>query len=279
MGSSTFGAASVNYCKSYATEDGREFGFEFVAFTFHELAGGIKQEATFALTDIDEDLFHFETLSLAGAPPAVDGGFSFALEDGARAIRVTGTADGKATLAGISADHRVELEAEPAGSPVVRFDGMPRPFQFGGWTYYYSYPAQSISGSLLLPGDAEPRRVTGKAWFDRQAPGAIGYFNIANRDWIGTYAFLEKQAYSQSKPSDTVNDPEVDGMIAQVMRQTDREKINALMRNVYTRIRSEHYGIPVVYLHSAYATSKTLGKWNVGSVMYDLFFDQLAATK
>ena len=37
--------------------------------------------------------------------------------------------------------------------------------------------------------------------------------------------------------------------------------------------------MPVVYLHSAYATSKTLGKWNPGTVMYDLFFDQLAASK
>jgi hypothetical protein len=48
---------------------------------------------------------------------------------------------------------------------------------------------------------------------------------------------------------------------------------------VYTRLRSEHYGVPVVYLHSPYATSKTLGKWNVGSVMYDLFFDVLASGK
>ena len=76
-----------------------------------------------------------------------------------------------------------------------------------------------------------------------------------------------------------MNDAEVDGMISQVMRQTDREKINTLMRNIYTRIRSEHYGVPVVYLHSAYATSKTLGKWNPGTVMYDLFFDQLASSK
>jgi ABC-type transport system substrate-binding protein len=118
-----------------------------------------------------------------------------------------------------------------------------------------------------------------KNWVDRKTPGAIGYFNIANRDWIGTYALLEKQAYGPSKANDTVNDAEVDGMISQVMRQTDREKINTLMRNIYTRIRSEHYGVPVVYLHSAYATSKTLGKWNPGTVMYDLFFDQLASSK
>jgi hypothetical protein len=51
------------------------------------------------------------------------------------------------------------------------------------------------------------------------------------------------------------------------------------MRNVYLRLRSEHYGVPVVYLHSAYATSKALPKWTVGTVMYDLFLDQLAASK
>jgi peptide/nickel transport system substrate-binding protein len=118
-----------------------------------------------------------------------------------------------------------------------------------------------------------------KIWVDRKAPGAVGYYNIANRDWIGAYALLEKMAYTPSKANDTVADAEIDGMIAQVMRQTDREKINALMRNIFTRLRSEHYGVPVVYLHSPYATSKTLGKWNPGSVMYDLFFDQLASGK
>ena len=51
------------------------------------------------------------------------------------------------------------------------------------------------------------------------------------------------------------------------------------MRNIYTRIRSEHAGMPIVYLHSAYATGKKLGKWNTGSVMYDLFFDELASGK
>jgi ABC-type transport system substrate-binding protein len=128
----------------------------------------------------------------------------------------------------------------------------------------------------LVPVDYPAFR---KNWVDRKAPGSVGYFNIANRDWIGTYALLEKQAYSPSKPTDTVNDTEIDGMIAQVMRQTDRDKINALMRNIFTRLRSEHAGVPVVYLHSPYATSKTLGKWDPGTVMYDLFFDELASGK
>jgi peptide/nickel transport system substrate-binding protein len=128
----------------------------------------------------------------------------------------------------------------------------------------------------LIPVDYPAFR---KLWVDRKAPEAVGYYNIANRDWIGTYALLEKMAYSPSKLNDTANDAEIDAMIAQVMRQTDREKINALMRNIYTRLRSEHAGVPVVYLHSAYATSKTLGKWNPGTVMYDLFLEQLAAGK
>jgi peptide/nickel transport system substrate-binding protein len=128
----------------------------------------------------------------------------------------------------------------------------------------------------LIPVDYPAFR---KLWVDRKAPGIVGYYNIANRDWIGAYALLEKMAYGPSKLNDTVNDPEVDGMLAQVMRQTDREKINTLMRNVFTRLRSEHAGVPVVYLHSPYATSKTLGKWNPGSVMYDLFLDNLAAGK
>jgi peptide/nickel transport system substrate-binding protein len=128
----------------------------------------------------------------------------------------------------------------------------------------------------LIPVDYPAFR---KNWVDRKTPGAVGYFNIANRDWIGAYAFLEKQAYSPSKANDTVHDPEVDAMIAQVVRQTDREKINALMRNIYTRMRSEHSGMPIVYLHSPYAASKKLGKWNPGSVMYDLFFDELASGK
>jgi peptide/nickel transport system substrate-binding protein len=144
--------------------------------------------------------------------------------------------------------------------------------------------AEAVSGywekigikTKLIPVDYPAFR---KNWVDRKTPGSIGYFNIANRDWIGTYALLEKMAYSPSKPNDTVNDAEVDGMIAQVIRQTDKEKINVLMRNIYTRIRSEHLGMPIVYLHSAYATGKKLGKWNTGTVMYDLFFDELASGK
>jgi peptide/nickel transport system substrate-binding protein len=144
--------------------------------------------------------------------------------------------------------------------------------------------AEAISGywekigvkPKLIPVDYPAFR---KLWVDRKAPGAVGYYNIANRDWIGTYALLEKMAYSPSKLNATVNDPEIDGMIAQVMNQTDQQKINSLMRNIFTRLRSEHYGVPVVYVHSPYAAAKKLGKWNPGNVMYDLYIDELASSK
>jgi len=117
-----------------------------------------------------------------------------------------------------------------------------------------------------------------KKWLDRTIPGAVGYYNLANRDWIGTYALIEKLAYSPSRAS-TTSDPEVDGMVREVLRQTDREKINALMRSIFIRLRSEHLGIPLVYLHTPYATSKRITRWNPGSVMYDLNLDELLASR
>jgi len=128
----------------------------------------------------------------------------------------------------------------------------------------------------LIPVDYAAFR---KNWVDRKTPGAIGYFNIANRNWMGTFAFLEKQAYGPSKLNDTVNDPEIDGMIKQVLSQTDQQKINALMRNIFTRLRSESSTFPVAYLHAPYASSKALASWNPGTVMYEFFLDELAATK
>ena len=60
----------------------------------------------------------------------------------------------------------------------------------------------------LIPVDYPAFR---KNWVDRKTPGAIGYFNIANRDWIGTFALLEKQAYSPSSPTTPSTTPRSTG--------------------------------------------------------------------
>ncbi len=128
----------------------------------------------------------------------------------------------------------------------------------------------------LIPVDYPAFR---KQWVDRTAPGAVGYYNLPNRDWIGTYTLLDKFAHTPSKPTDTVADPEIDAMLDAVVRQTDREKINALMRKIFARLRSEHYGVPLVYLHTPYVTSKRVVGWNPGSVMLDLNIDGLLARR
>jgi peptide/nickel transport system substrate-binding protein len=117
-----------------------------------------------------------------------------------------------------------------------------------------------------------------KKRIDGVTPGAFGFFNLANRDWVGAYAYIEK-ASSASSPLPTVRDAEIDGMVERVLTETDQEKINALMRNILLRLRSEHFGIPLVYLHTAYATSKKIGAWNPGQVLYDFNIEGLIASK
>jgi ABC-type transport system substrate-binding protein len=90
---------------------------------------------------------------------------------------------------------------------------------------------------------------------------------------------LQKFAYTPSKPTDTVGDPEIDAMLSAILRETDRGKIDALMRSVFARLRSEHVGVPLVYLDTPYATSKRVARWNPGSVMLDLNLDELAAER
>ena len=117
-----------------------------------------------------------------------------------------------------------------------------------------------------------------KKWFDRSAPGALGYYNMANRNWIGTYALIEKYVNPKEKTA-AVHDPELESMIAAVTRQTDQAKVDALMRNIFTRLRTESLGIPLVSLHTPYATAKKIASWNPGSIMYDLNLDELVASK
>src|SRR5256886_5396186 len=127
----------------------------------------------------------------------------------------------------------------------------------------------------LIPVDYPAFR---KQWFDRTAPGALGYYNIANRDWIGTYALIDKYAAPSAK-SASIRDPELDSLMDAVIHQADREKTYALRRSIFNRLRSEHLGLPLVYYHTPYATSKRVPRWNPGAIMYELNVDELLAGK
>ncbi len=128
----------------------------------------------------------------------------------------------------------------------------------------------------LVPVDYPAFR---KQWVDRAAPGAVGYYNLPNRDWIGTYTLLDKFAHTPSRPTDTVADPEIDRMLDAILTTTDRTKINELMRQAFARLRRDHDGIPLVYLHTPYVTSKRISRWDPGSVMLDLNIDGLVAER
>jgi peptide/nickel transport system substrate-binding protein len=129
--------------------------------------------------------------------------------------------------------------------------------------------------SKIIPVDYAAFR---KKWVDKQIPGTPGYYNIANRSWVGTFALLEKQAYGPSVMT-TVKDAQSDAWIQEILTATDEKRAFELMRNVFKRFRSEHYVVPLFNIHSPYAVSKKVAGWNIGTIMYDFNLDELAKTK
>jgi peptide/nickel transport system substrate-binding protein len=125
----------------------------------------------------------------------------------------------------------------------------------------------------LVPVDYPAFR---KAWVERSAPGAIGYYNVANRNWIGAYAIIDKYG-NPAENTATMHDPELETILKAIPGQTEEAKVHDLMRKMYARLRSESLGIGLVNVHTPYAVSKKLAGWNPGTVMYDLNLDQLTA--
>lgn len=143
--------------------------------------------------------------------------------------------------------------------------------------------AEAVAGYWQQIG-VQPKLITvdyaafRKKWLDRTVPGAVGYYPFTNRDWSGTYATFRKFAYSSERIT-TIKDPVIDGMLREVGTQTDRDKVNRLMRDIFVRLRGEHLGIPVVYLHTPYASTKKIARWNPGALMNDLNFEELVTSK
>jgi peptide/nickel transport system substrate-binding protein len=130
--------------------------------------------------------------------------------------------------------------------------------------------------SRLVPVDYGAFR---KKWVDKQIPGTPGYYNIANRSWVGTLALLEKQAYGPAVMT-TVKDEQNDTAIKEMLTATtDETKAFGLLRNVFKRLRSEHYAVPLFDVHTPYAVSKKATGWNAGTIMYDFNLDEFARAR
>jgi len=89
------------------------------------------------------------------------------------------------------------------------------------------------------------------------------------------FAMIDKWTNPTAKTA-AIRDAELDKLVgAGPRRDRPREGQRPDAARSFQRLRSEHLGIPLVYLHSAYATSKKITRWNPGAVMYDLNIDEL----
>jgi len=155
------------------TEDGRWFGFEEVFFHVRQGAEFI-QQAHNAITDIDDDSFHY-FIDQASMEPVVFGA-DLDLEQGP--ISATGAA-GREVLRGETDGYVFDLQLKNEKSPVLQHGTGYIDYPFGGNTFYYSRERLSVEGTLKI-GD-QTLEVTGSSWFDHQwgEPGDI----IGDHGW------------------------------------------------------------------------------------------------
>jgi predicted secreted hydrolase len=158
------------------TDAGHWFGFEEVFFHVRqgENLEEFIQQAHSAVTDIDDDSFHYFT-DLAGMNPVVFGA-DLNLKHGPVSAR--GEA-GREVLHGEADGYVFDLRLKNQKSPVLQHGVGYIDYEFGGNTYYYSRERMDAEGTLKI-GD-QTHEVTGSAWFDHQwgAPGDI----IGNHGW------------------------------------------------------------------------------------------------
>lgn len=154
----------------------RAFGFEMVFFvfdTFEVIRATLGQAA---LTDRTAQRFHYgESLDL-GLPEKLAGRFTFD-GDGGR-FRASG-ADGLDHLsATLPTGEAFDLVLRSHGPAALHYGGFPHPLRCGGFTYYYSRPRMTATGTVTVDGTVYD--VSGDAWFDRQY-GQL--FQLIERGW------------------------------------------------------------------------------------------------
>ena len=147
------------------TEEGRKFGYEIVFFTFDSFIFFKDQLIQGAITDVQDDSFHFdEHLRTFSLPEKLPNQFKLSSGDGNQITAIGG--NGSDTLHSEIGDYVLDLKLESTKEPVIHYSGGPHPYRFGGFTYYYSRAAMKTTGTISIKG--ETFKVTGSSWFDRQ---------------------------------------------------------------------------------------------------------------
>jgi predicted secreted hydrolase len=172
------------------TADGRRFGFEVCFFAFHAdvLLGQLLhthltregwldrltkhlgfQMVHTALSDIAGREYQHTCAFAIGEPAALDGAFQLTSHKPTPGAITAAGGNGRDLLHvaldgwGLDLDVTNDNTAHP---PVLQYGGQAHVYPFGGFTYYYSRPRMSASGTIRVNGETLP--VTGTVWFDRQ---------------------------------------------------------------------------------------------------------------
>ncbi|MCW8931146.1 MAG: carotenoid biosynthesis protein [Gammaproteobacteria bacterium] len=146
------------------TEQGREFGFETVFFTFDSFFIMRDQLIQTAVTDVQDNSFHFNEFIEFYLPKKLDKKFNLNAGDNNQVSAIGG--GGKDKIHFEVDNYVVDLKMEEVKKPALHYGGDAHPYVFGGFTYYYSRVHMKTSGTIKI--DDEIFEVSGTTWFDRQ---------------------------------------------------------------------------------------------------------------
>ncbi len=190
-----------------ATADGRRFGVESCFFVFTDetllsqrLRDDLQQRhgwlrrllkwffdrhgfqmAHCALTDVAGQRYQHSPLFALGLPAVTSGTYDLALDfpPGHRATAAGGGGHDHLSLQLPAWSLDLTMTNDDATSPpALHYGGRRHDYVCGGYTYYYSRPRMSATGTLTLGGKTV--EVAGTMWFDRQ----FGDLNaVVHRGW------------------------------------------------------------------------------------------------
>lgn len=187
------------YTGHLATDDGQQYGFEYVIFQVERQGAPIFYAAHFAITDHQRQEFHYDQRSWTTdrAPT------SFKLGTGDWSIAGDGSLDAlKASMPG----YAIDLNLSPAKPPT--FHGKDGVISFGpvGDSYYYSDTRLNVQGTVDDHGVTRP--VRGLAWKDRQwgnfltvRGGGWDWFSVQLADGTDLMLFLLRGSLGEVSPA------------------------------------------------------------------------------
>ncbi len=151
------------------TSGGSEYSFHFVIFqTETDDDGGSIEFGQAGITDVARGAHHYIDSSVFSIGQGVEtdqGANLVRLDLGGFSLKVSERGDHSIKASDADGTTRVALDVA-ATDVVMLHEGvgwMDWPF---GWTYYYTYPRMSATGTLTI--DGKMADVTGEVWFDHQ---------------------------------------------------------------------------------------------------------------